>query len=225
MERAPRASSWQTAVVKPRLFTFDIFGTVLDWRRGLTDAVARAGFAMDAAAFDRVIDAQAELESGPFRSYAEIVALSLSRVLGVDAETASALGREAGTWPLFPDSTDALRTLRAIGPCAATTNSDREHGVQVQAALGFRLDAWICAEEIGVYKPDPRMWHAASARTGVEPGPWWWHVSAYADYDLATARALGLTCVYVARPHARPGPADLAVPNLAALAERANAPS
>ncbi|HET7498788.1 MAG TPA: HAD-IA family hydrolase [Candidatus Eisenbacteria bacterium] len=207
--------------MRPRLITFDIFGTVLDWRRGLADALERLGVALDGDAFDQLIDAQADLESGPFRSYADITAESLVRVLGVDAETARAIGRDAGTWPLYPDSRDALRRLRAVAPCAATTNSDREHGEQVQAALGFRLDAWICAEDVGVYKPDARMWHAASSRLGVAPGPWWWHVSAYADYDLATARGLGLTSVYVARPHARPGSPDLAVANLAELAERA----
>lgn len=208
------------AAVRPLLITFDIFGTVLDWRRGLADALEGEGVALDGAAFDRVIDAQAGLESGPFRSYAEITAESLIRVLGVDPEPARAIGRNAGAWPLYPDSRDALRRLRAIAPCVATTNSDREHGEQVQAALGFRLDGWICAEDVGVYKPDARIWHAASARLGVAPGPSWWHVSAYADYDLATARALGLTGVFVARPHARPGDPDIAVANLAELAER-----
>lgn len=210
--------------MRPRLFTFDIFGTVLDWRRGLTEALAAHGVALDAGSFDRVIDAQAALESGPFRSYAEITARSLVEVLGLDEAEARAIGRGAGAWPLYPDSRDALRRLRAIAPCAATTNSDREHGEQVQAALGFRLDAWVCAEGVGTYKPDARVWHAAAARTGVPPGPWWWHVSAYGDYDLTTARALGLTTVYVARPHARIGPADVAVSNLtelATLAERA----
>lgn len=207
--------------MKPRLFTFDIFGTVLDWRTGLREAVARAGAALDDEAFDRVIDAQAADESGPFRPYAEIVARSLTNVLGLSEAAARAVGRSVGTWPLYPDSRDALRRLRAIAPCAATTNSDREHGAQVQAGLGFRLDAWICAEDVGAYKPDPRVWHAASARTGVPPGPWWWHVSAYADFDLATARALGLTCVFVARPHARPGAADRSYSSLAELADEA----
>lgn len=207
--------------MRPRLITFDIFGTVLDWRGGLAQALAREGVSLDGSAFDRVIDAQARLESGSFQSYAEIVARSLVQVLGVDEEAARAIGREAGTWPLYPDSREAILRLRRVAPCGATTNSDREHGRQVEAALGYRLDAWICAEEVGAYKPDPRIWHAASARTGVPPGPDWWHVSAYGDYDLATARKLGLTCVFVARPHARPGPADLTVANLAELAERA----
>lgn len=205
--------------MRPRLLTFDVFGTVLDWRTGLREALARAGAALDDETFDRVIDAQAAAESGPFRPYAAIVAESLERVVGLDPGTARDIGRNAGAWPLYPDSRDALLRLREIAPCAATTNSDRDHGAQVQAALGFRLDAWICAEDVGAYKPDARLWHAASARTGVPPGPWWWHVSAYADYDLATARRLGLTCVYVARPHARSGAADLSVASLAELAD------
>jgi 2-haloacid dehalogenase len=214
--RAP-LSHGRLAAVRPRLFTFDIFGTVLDWRRGLQEAAAAAGYPLDDATFDRVIDAQAVIEARAFRPYAEIVAESLERVIGMDADAARAIGRGAGTWPLYADSREALRRLKAVAPCAATTNSDVAHGDQVQAALGDTLDGWICAELVGAYKPDPRMWTAASRRMGVEPGPWWWHVSAYADYDLKTARALGLTCVYVARPHARPGPADLSVRDLAAL--------
>ena len=64
-------------------------------------------------------------------------------------------------------------------------------------------------------------------RRGVNPGPHWWHVSAYADYDLETAGRLGLTRVFVARPHARPGLADHQVADLgqlAALVEQALGP-
>jgi 2-haloalkanoic acid dehalogenase type II len=195
------------------LMTFDIFGTVLDWRSGngrLSDAQ-----------FERAIDRQAELEQGKWRSYTEIVAQSLMDVASVDAVTAARSGAEAGNWPLFPDSAAALRKLRAVAPCAAITNSDRSHGEQVQAQLGFRLDGWICAEETRVYKPDRRMWQAASAKLGIPFSRDWWHVSAYADYDHETARALGLTCVLVRRPHSRPGPADLVVSDLAELAQTA----
>src|SRR5512142_1320663 len=105
-----------------------------------------------------------------------------------------------------------------VAPCVAMTNSDRAHGAEVQAALGFELSAWICAEEVGCYKPDPRFWRAVSARLGVEPGPSWWHVSAYADYDGEAAAALGLTTVCVERPHSRPGPAAHEVADLLELA-------
>jgi 2-haloacid dehalogenase len=197
------------------LLSFDVFGTVIDWRRGLREAL---GGALADSDFDRIVDQQGELERGPFRPYAEIVAQSLVDVLGLDRAKAASIGARAGDWPLFPDSAEALRNLRRIAPCAATTNSDVAHGEQVRAQLGFPLDGWICAEVVRAYKPDPEVWRTASRRMRVAPGRAWWHVSAYADYDLETARALGLTCVLVKRPHHRPGPADLVVDDLSGLA-------
>jgi putative hydrolase of the HAD superfamily len=191
------------------LITFDIFGTVVDWRRGL---------GLEGEVFDRLIDRQGELESEAFRPYSEIVAQSLVDELDMDPREAARIGAEAGRWPLYADSAEALRKLRAVAPCAAITNSDRAHGAQVQAQLGFPLDGWICAEEVRTYKPDPEMWRAASRALGVPFSKDWWHVSAYADYDHATARGLGLTCVFVRRPHSRAGPADLVVGDLAELA-------
>jgi 2-haloalkanoic acid dehalogenase type II len=210
------------------LMTFDVFGTLVDWRRGL---------GLSDEVFDRVIDRQGELEAvgfarrraeaegrsmgdrEAFRPYAEIVAQSLVDEAGFSAEEAARVGMEAGRWPLYPDSAEALRKLRAIARCAAITNSDEAHGVQVQAQLGFRLDGWICAEDVGTYKPDPQMWRAASRRLGVPLNRDWWHVSAYADYDHQTARALGLTCVFVKRPHSRTGPADIVVEDLLQLVQ------
>jgi len=198
--------------MKPSLLTFDIFGTVLDWRSGVGERD-----------FDRIVDVQGELEQGRFRPYAEIVAESLVRVRRMDAVSAARMGAEAGTWPLFSDSREALRRMKKVARLAATTNSDRAHGEQVQAQLGFRLDAWICAEEVRAYKPDRRIWDEVARRLDRPFDRSWWHVSAYADYDLRTARELGLTCVFVRRPHSRPGEADLTVPDLAALADRLEA--
>lgn len=199
----------------PTLFTFDIFGTVLDWRTGLERAADLAP-----GDFDRIVDCQAAMkQTSPGRRYADITADSLVETIGLAPDDAARIGAGVGNWPLFADSADALATLRTIAPCGAMTNSDRVHGEQVQAQLGFALDTWLCAEEVGVYKPDPRFWEAMAAVRGIDFGPHWWHVSAYTDYDLAAARAFGLTAVFVARPHARPGPADLRVDSLAALAE------
>jgi 2-haloalkanoic acid dehalogenase type II len=197
------------------LLTFDIFGTVLDWRRGLREAV---GGRLEDATFDRIVDRQGQLEQEEFRPYTEIVARSLVDELGMAQAEAGRIGAAAGTWPLFPDSAEALRRLRALARCAALTNSDLAHRPAIESQLGFALDGWICAEEVGKYKPDPEMWRAAARRMGVDPGRDWWHVSAYADYDHRTARSLGLTCVFVQRPHRRTGPADLVVRDLTELA-------
>jgi 2-haloalkanoic acid dehalogenase type II len=202
--------------VRPSLFTFDIFGTVLDWKRGVAEATRRA---LDDAAFDRVIDHQGRAEQAhPDRRYSAIVADSLVDELAIVRADAERIGAGAGLWPLFPDAPLGLRRLGAMAPCVATTNSDRAHGEQVQQQLGFRLARWLCAEEIGCYKPSRAVWEEAARRLSAPFDRSWWHVSAYADYDLEVARALGLTAVLVRRPHHRPGPADVVVDDLLGLA-------
>ena len=203
---------------RPSLLTLDIFGTVLDWRQGLVDAAAAHGIEVDDRRFQAVIDHQARAESGPYRSYAEIAAESLVQVLRMPKKVARTIAEEAGAWPLFPDAADGLRALMRIAPCVAMTNSDQGHGKQVQDQLGFRLNGWICAEDVRCYKPAPEFWTAVSSRRGVPFGRSWWHVSAYADYDMQTASRLGLTTVFIERNHNVWGPSTMTAPDLRALA-------
>jgi 2-haloacid dehalogenase len=200
--------------MSPVLLTFDIFGTVLEWRRGLARDCADAGRPLGPGDFDRIVDRQAELEAGPYRTYAEITRRSLVEALDMDDAAAVRIGANVGRWPIFEDSRRTLRELMRSTPCAALTNSDREHGRQVCEQLGYSLSDWLCAEDMRRYKPDPDCWRAMSERRGVRPGPEWWHVSAYADYDLAVANRLGLTTVFVRRSHSRPGPASHEVNDL-----------
>jgi 2-haloacid dehalogenase len=201
----------------PTLLTFDIFGTVVDWRAGLRADLATQGMALGDEDFDRIVDAQGADEAGLFRTYREITAASLVQTLALTPAAADAVGHNVGRWPPFPDSRDALGRLLRLAPCVAMTNSDSSHGEQCQEQLGFPLSDWVCAEEVRVYKPSVAFWHAVARRRGISPGRHWWHVSAYADYDLQTAGQLGLTTVFVTRPHARPGPADHQVADLSQL--------
>jgi FMN phosphatase YigB (HAD superfamily) len=102
-------------------------------------------------------------------------------------------------------------------PCVAMTNSDRVHGGQVQAQLGFQLSHWICAEEIRCYKPSAEFWRATASRLGRALDKSWCHVSAYGDYDLGGARQLGLATAFISRPHCRPAPADVNASDLMSL--------
>ncbi len=210
----------------PSLISFDIFGTVVDWRRGLTDALAAVDVSLPwdpdhAAGFDAVIDAQGRIEQEhPGRSYRSIVAASLVDVLELPVAQADAVAATVGDWPPFPEASLALSRLSRIAPLVALTNSDVDHGGRVRARLGVSWAHWLCAGETGLYKPDPRVWDACARRTGVPGGREWWHVSAYADYDLGEAIRRGLTTVLVTRPHHRPARADVTVMDLAALATR-----
>src|SRR5689334_8078808 len=111
---------------------FDIFGTVLNWYDGLRVDVASTGMELTPEQFDRVVDFQGSEERRGYRSYTEITKDSLIRVLELSPDAADRIAREVGEWPLFPDSIAGLKALMAIAPCAAITNSDREHGRQVE---------------------------------------------------------------------------------------------
>jgi len=206
--------------MQPLLLTIDVFGTVVDWQTGLAAALASPGITLTDKDFERILAAQEVDETGPFHTYREITARSLKRALGLSVEIGDAIGRDVGKWPLFPDAREALRRLLAVTRCVAMTNSDRLHGDQVREQLGFPLTDWVCAEEVRLYKPRVEFWQKVSNRLGVAPGKQWWHVSAYADYDLETARGYGLTTVWVERPHARRGEAEVRVKDLVELADQ-----
>ncbi len=203
----------------PTLFTFDIFGTVLDWQRGLRKDLEEIGVLLSPGDFDAIIDRQAELEADGYRPYAEIVAQSLVETVNIARKDADRIGQAAGDWPLFADSSSAIARLMTVAPCVAMTNSDRSHRPGIEHSLGFAMTDWLCAEDTRVYKPAVDFWNLVAARRAVEPGPHWWHVSAYADYDLRVAASLGLTTVFVSRPHERPGNADIRVTSLLELRE------
>ncbi len=202
-------------VRRPQFVTFDILGTILDWRSGL-DASCRAAGRPLRGKFDRIVDAQAELEQGSFVDYATVTERSLTSVLGLEEAEAAVIGAEVGAWPLYPDAA-VPGAMMQIATCGAMTNSDRVHGQQIQAQLGFCMDVWLCAEDTRIYKPDPGFWLQMSRLRGLEPSPAWWHVSAHADYDLDVANQLGLTTVLVIRPHSRPGTASHVVQGLEEL--------
>lgn len=203
--------------MNPTLFTFDIFGTVIDWLRGMQGSLRSSGRELTVEEFERVIDLQSVLERGAFRGYSEIASESLVQTLGIDAAKAREIAAQMGCWPLFLDAAMGLRQLMKRAPCVAMTNSDRVHGGQVQAQLGFQLSDWICAEEIRCYKPSAKFWRATASRLGRALDKSWCHVSAYGDYDLGVARQLGLATAFISRPHCRPAPADISASDLMSL--------
>ena len=140
----------------PKLITLDIFGTVLDWKTGLEEACRLAGRSLHEGEFDRIVDAQGQLENGRFLDYATIMRRSLVDILRLSETTATQIGAGVGRWPLYPDA-HALQALMKITPCVAMTNSDRIHREDIQDQLGYRLNDSMCSEEMQEYKPNPEF--------------------------------------------------------------------
>lgn len=215
--------------------TFDCYGTLIDWERGILEALdpvyAAHGVPLEP---ESVLEAfarhESELESGTYIRYAQVLAQVL-RLLGrehgfspVDAETA-AFARSVRDWPAFPDSGDALRRLATRYELVVITNCDDDLFNASSERLGVDFDRVITAEQVRSYKPSEQNFEVALDAIG-RPRERILHVAQSLYHDHVPAKHLGLSTVWVDRRRDRSGtgatpPAeaepDLVVPDMASL--------
>ena len=90
--------------------------------------------------------------------------IELTHDLGLAApekSEADKFGASVGKWPIFPDTTEALKQLKKYYKLVILSNVDKESFAQVLkgALAGVEFDAVYVAEEIGSYKPDLNNFH------------------------------------------------------------------
>jgi 2-haloacid dehalogenase len=209
-----------------RWVTFDCYGTLIDWDGGVGRELARlfgAERAPDLLAGYHA--AEAEVEAAEYRRYAEVMALSLARAaraagVAVPAGEEGALGRALPGWRPFPEVPAELLRLRRHGwRLAVLSNCDREHIAASARALGVAFDEVVVAQDVRSYKPATAHWERFFAITGAERDRHV-HVAASPFHDIAPARELGLTSVWINRAGAAPVPGPARVlPDLRGLAD------
>lgn len=215
-----------------RFVTFDCYGTLVDWSGGV-EAFVRALLErrnrsdVDARAFvatwERIQRRQIE---PPYRRYSEILESSLAAALAPHGLApregeAAAFAASMGDWQPFPEVGEALRRAAGFRPLVLVSNTDRALLGRTIARLGAPFHRAITAEESRHYKPAAAAFEYALRELGARPSAVL-HVSAYDEYDLIPARALGMRTVAVARAGATPVPTartDARVSSLAELPE------
>jgi 2-haloacid dehalogenase len=221
--------------------TFDCYGTLIDWERGILAALRPVldchGIAIsDDAALELYGELESAVEAGPYLPYRDLLATVMDGFgerLGFvpSADERAALAVSVGDWPPFPDTVEALRALADRFQLVILSNIDDALFALSARHLGVAFAAVVTAQQVGSYKPDPRNFDALLARLDTTPDRVL-HVAQSLFHDIAPANALGLTTVWVNRRHDRPGsgatpPAmarpDLVVPDLRTLAHLANA--
>jgi 2-haloacid dehalogenase len=221
------------------VLTFDCYGTLIDWERGLLAAMRRVLDAHGVQATDddlleRYARQEAGLEDGPYLRYREVLARGLAGVageLGVTptSEELATFGGSVADWPAFPDSAAALGRLKARYTLVVITNCDDDLFAASNRQLDVEFDHVITAEQVGSYKPNHRNFEIAFERIAA-PRQRILHVAQSLFHDHVPGKALGLSTVWVNRRHGQPGsgatpPAevtpDLVVPDMATLADLA----
>jgi len=201
-----------------RALTFDCYGTLIDWEKGILAFLAplcRAeGRDWSAAT---ILEAFADLEhreqekdpSALYPAILERTFLALSDRLGLrrDLEAARAFAASIPAWPPFPDTAAALAELSHHFTLAILSNVDRASIAASVAAIGTAPDFIVTAEDVGRYKPDRAHFDRAAAllaERGIGREAWL-HVAQSKFHDIAPARALGIPCLWVNRRARRSG--------------------
>jgi 2-haloacid dehalogenase len=213
-------------VTAQRWATFDCYGTLIDWNFGIRRELERLFGAEEAPRLlERYHEIEPAIESEPFRSYREVLTLTLEQLareesLQLPEGEAGALGKSLPDWPPFPEVPAALAELRERGwHLVILSNSDRDLIAASQRQLGVPIDLAIVAEDVESYKPDHAHWERFLEATTADRERHV-HVAASLFHDIAPARELGLRSVWINRlgEKADPEP-DRELPDLSRLAD------
>ena len=217
--------------MKNAVLTFDCYGTLIDWERGIREAFARA-LAGDGLRRDprQVLEAYAEieptLEAPPYRSYREVLtsaAMDVARRLGwkLSNDRAGFLAESLPAWTPFADTNPALRRLSAAGlRLGILSNVDEDLLRRTLRHLEAHFDLIVTAEQVRSYKP--AHGHFLAARSRIAGARSWLHAAQSDFHDVAPARALGIPVAWINRkrePMGDSGPPDLEFENLTELAD------
>ena len=194
------------------VLTFDCYGTLVDWERGIAEALERAagadGVTLDRAAVLRAYhEIEPRIQAERYRRYREVLALT-ARAVAERLGWPLAPGREAflpeslPMWPPFPDTNGALRRLRDAGHrLAILSNVDDDLLAGTRRRLDVAFDFVVTAQQVGSYKPAPGHFVAARERIGAAR---WLHVAQSYFHDVQPARALGIASAWINRKGERP---------------------
>ncbi len=233
-----------------KALTFDVFGTVVDWRRSVAREAAAAldplGFSLNWNAFAlawraRYQPAMERVRSGG-RGFVKLDVLHRENLLevleqfgvaGLPDAAIDDLNRAWHRLDPWPDVLPGMARLRAAYPLAALSNGNVALIVNMARRAGIRWDAILGAEVARAYKPMPEAYLSAADMLGLVPAEVAL-VAAHND-DLKAAAAAGLRTIFVARrtEMANEGQtkdleawdgADLAAESLEELADRMGCP-
>ncbi len=205
----------QEELKRVKALTFDVFGTVVDWRSSIiAEGLAlgkRKGLHVDWEAFADAwragyAPAMARVRSGElaWRTIDELHRLILDGLLprlGVEGLSEAEIADFNRAWHRlepWPDAVDGLLRLKRRYVIATLSNGNVALLVNMAKRAGLPWDAVLSAELVRHYKPDREAYEMAASLLGFEP-PEVMMVAAHPS-DLRAAAKVGMRTAYVPRP-------------------------
>jgi 2-haloacid dehalogenase len=198
-----------------RALTFDVFGTVVDWRGSIiTECQTVWGAAYPAVEWGAFADdwregyqpAMDQVRRGdlPWTSVDDLHRLILDEILvkhniGDLSEVEKAhLNRVWHRLRPWPDAAAGLNRLREQFICATLSNGNMSLLIDLSRNGGLTWDCVLSSELAGHYKPDAEVYQMASRLLDIPPE----HILMVAAHrhDLLAARKTGMRTAFIHRP-------------------------
>lgn len=194
----------------PSAVTFDCYGTLVDWEAGITNFLEQTFRERQVKAnLVEVLrvreDLDFELVQGPYRSYREILHVSLRDAftrfgIAYGEGDGDRLAESVPEWPVFKETKPALGRLARNCRLAIISNIDRDIIEKTKVKIGVDFDLIITAEEARAYKPSTKPFELTLQKLDCGPRDIL-HVSSGFRYDIPPASRLGFRTAWVNRKH------------------------
>ena len=207
-----------------RWATFDCYGTLIDWERGIREALSRLWPQADGGKLlARYHEAEPGIQAESFPPYREVMARALEKLSRAEGFELRPLDREAlaeslPTWPAFREVRGSLQEVVSRGwRWAILSNTDPDLLAASIVNIGVQPDLVITAHDAGSYKPAHGHWKVFADRAQADPGRHV-HVAASLFHDIAPSAELGIPAVWINRKSERSDlPRAAELPDLAGL--------
>ena len=181
------------------VITFDCYGTLIDWEKGIRDAFSRVGLESDAT-LKAYAQIEPVVEAESYRSYREVLTETAARVvkkLGNRSVRPSFLADSLPSWKPFVDTNPALERLRRAGiRLGILSNVDDDLIAATRKHFTVDFDLVITAQQVHSYKPAHGHFVRARERIGTLR---WLHAAQSNPHDIVPANQLGIASAWINR--------------------------
>ena len=192
-------------MAQDRWATFDCYGTLIDWERGIQGALLDLWPDADAEALlARYHEIEPQVQEGRSIPYRQVLTEALRLVaeqdgLSLRAQDEGALAASLPAWPAFPEVPLALGEARSRGwKLAILSNTDQDLLEASLQHIEVPVDLAVTAAEAGSYKPAHGHWDRFFELSGADRSGHV-HVAASLFHDIIPCSELGISAVWINR--------------------------
>jgi len=190
-----------------KMVTTDCYGTLIDWEKGLLEAfrkeAKRDGLSLDESAFiTRFLEVQAEIMSGSYELYAEVLrraAVKVAKEIGWELEPSRAqfVPDSVARWQPFREANAAMDRLANRYDVGIVSNIDDKLLGISRRHLRTELGIVVTAQQVRSYKPDEAHFKECARRLGGKKG--WIHIASGYEADVAPLLKMNVPVIWVNR--------------------------